>query len=488
MEKKCACGCGEILKNIKNKYIVGHSNRDPEIKAKKEKSYIQKYGVSNPSKSLEIKNKKEQTNFKKFGSKYASQNIDIKNKLKQMWISKYGVDNPSKIDRVKKIISEKVKASREKVREKTQKTFYKTILLRLHEEGKLGSLEPLFDTNDYKGRSFKYPFKCKKCLSIVETNLKIYYEPLRCFNCNPKINTGGQSILEKELCDFIKKIDPDIKEQDRNIIHPMELDIVSEKHKIAIEVDGLYWHSEISGKKNKFYHSLKRKNTNQAGYRLIQIFEDEWIEKQKIVKSRIKNIFKMNFKKIYARKCKVKEITSELKSKFLKKYHIQGNDKSNLHLGLFYKDKLISVMTFNPYRIALGNTPKEHCYELVRFCSIFNFSIVGGASKLLKYFENKFKPIEIISYADKRWSEGNLYDTLNFNFIGTTQPNYWYIVKNQRKHRFSYRKSELSKILKNFDNSLSEWENMQLNGYDRIWDCGNLKYVKSYSNDFTSKI
>jgi very-short-patch-repair endonuclease len=478
--KKCLCGCGEILKNQKNKYIVGHSNRDPEIKAKKEKAFLEKYGVTNPSKSIQIKNKKEETNFKKFGTKYAAQNLDIKNKVKEQWLKKYGVDNPSKLEEVKKIISEKVKKTREEVREKTQKTFYKTILNRLKEEGKLGTLEPVFDFDEYKGRLFKYPFKCNVCSNIVETNLRLCCDTLRCFTCNPKITTGGQSFLEREVCDFVKKIDPNIKEQDRNIISPMELDIVSERHKIAIEIDGLYWHSESSGKKNKFYHLLKRKNTNNNGYKLIQIFEDEWIEKQKIVKSRIKNLFNKNFRKIYARKCIVKEISSDLKSKFLKKYHIQGNDKSNLHLGLFYKNRLISVMTFNPYRIALGNKSKKDCYELTRFCSIFNFSIVGGASKLLKYFEKKYKPKEIISYADRRWSDGNLYKLLNFNLVGETQPNYWYIIRNQRKHRFAYRKSELPKLLKIYDQNLTEWDNMQLNGYDRIWDCGSLKFEKKY--------
>jgi hypothetical protein len=478
--KKCFCGCGEILKNQKNKYIVGHSNRDPEIKAKKEKTYLQKFGVTNPSKSIDIKNKKEETNLKKFGTKFASQNNDIKNKTKINFLKKYGVDNPSKHSEIKKIISDKVKASREKVREKTQKKFYKTVLLRLQNEGKLGTLEPLFNIEEYNGRLLTYPFKCKVCSSIMETNLRISYDPLRCFTCNPKITTGGQSLLEKEICDYVKKLDPNIKEQDRKTIFPMELDILSEKHKIAVEIDGLYWHSEISGKKNKFYHLSKRKNTTNAGYKLIQIFEDEWIEKSKIVKSRLKNCFNKNIKKIYARKCEVKKISSEYKSKFLNKYHIQGNDKSNIHLGLFYKNRLVSVMTFNSYRIALGNKPKENCYELTRFCSIFNFSIVGGASKLLKYFEIHYKPKELLSYADKRWSDGNLYKKLGFDLIGETQPNYWYIVKNKRKHRFAYRKSELSKILNIFDSNLTEWENMQLNNYDRIWDCGSIKFQKSY--------
>ena len=33
-----------------------------------------------------------------------------------------------------------------------------------------------------------------------------------------------------------------------------------------------------------------------------------------------------------------------------------------------------------------------------------------------------------------------------------------------------------------FDESKSEWQNMQDNGYDRIFDCGNLVFVKSYNS------
>jgi very-short-patch-repair endonuclease len=319
MEKKlCKCGCGIELKNIKNTYILGHSNRSPDVKLKKAQIFLNKYGVDNPSKLKEVKEKKEKTNLQKFGTKYASQNDDIKKEVKEKWIEKYGVDNPSKLPEIRKIISEKSKASREIVREKTQKSFYKTILKRLYEEGKMGTLEPMFDYNDYRGRLFKYPFKCKKCSTTFETNLRIAYEPLRCFTCSPKIDTGGQSILEKEICDYVKTLDYNIKEQNRTIISPLELDIVSETHKIAIEVDGLYWHSETSGNKNKFYHSTKKKLTNDAGYKLIQIFEDEWMEKQKTVKSRLKNLFNKNSRKIYARKCIVKKISSEIKSKFLK--------------------------------------------------------------------------------------------------------------------------------------------------------------------------
>lgn len=100
-------------------------------------------------------------------------------------------------------------------------------------------------------------------------------------------------------------------------------------------------------------------------------------------------------------------------------------------------------------------------------------------NKLISFFIKNYQPKSIVTYADRRWSDGNLYKTINFKYIGTTSPNYWYIDKSHKKryHRFNFRKNILNKKIENFDPSLTEWQNMQLNGYDRIWDCGHLKFL-----------
>ena len=107
-------------------------------------------------------------------------------------------------------------------------------------------------------------------------------------------------------------------------------------------------------------------------------------------------------------------------------------------------------------------------------------NIVGGASKLLAYFIKVYKPIKIISYADRRWSTGNLYEKLGFTFISNTSPNYYYINigngSDIRHHRYGFAKHTLQEKLPIFNDSLSEWKNMQVNGWDRIWDCGSIKY------------
>lgn len=43
-------------------------------------------------------------------------------------------------------------------------------------------------------------------------------------------------------------------------------------------------------------------------------------------------------------------------------------------------------------------------------------------------------------------------------------------------HRTAFQKHLLEKKLEYFNPSLSEWDNMVINGYDRIWDCGTLVY------------
>lgn len=328
------------------------------------------------------------------------------------------------------------------------------------------------------------------------TNLSIDKAKLRCKTCNNEfytsfrngrgqyidINTklcpncrSGNSQEEDSLFNYIKSIySGKIHRHDRNIIEPLELDIVLDDLNIAIEYDGLYWHNSTNIKST--YHLLKTNFCNNKGIRLIHIFEDEWNYKRNIVKSRLKHIIcKTNNRKIYARNCIVKEITTNEKNIFLTKYHIQGQDSAKIKYGLFYKNRLVAVMTFVKSRFN-----KNYEYELCRYATISNFTIIGGAGKLLKYFERTHKPTSLVSYADRRWSNGNLYKCLGFNLLRKSQPNYWYIKGDKRYHRIGFQKNKLSKIFTTFNPSLTEEQNMKLAGYDRIYDCGNLVFIKEF--------
>jgi len=282
---------------------------------------------------------------------------------------------------------------------------------------------------------------------------------------------------EGEVKEFISSLKIIFEENNRTILDGKELDVYIPSHNLAIEYDGLYWHSEQY--LDKDYHLTKTELCEAKGIKLIHIFEDEWIYKQDIVKSRLMNLFGLSSNKIYARKCVIKEISSKESKEFLNTNHIQGGVNSKHNIGLYYNNELVSLMTFGNLRKSLGNKSNENTYELLRFCNKLNTNVIGGADKLLKYFIKTYNPKEIISYADRRWSQGDLYDKLGFDFVHNSKPNYFYINKGKREYRFKYRKDVLVK--EGFDKNKTEHEIMKERGFNRIYDCGNKKYVLKLS-------
>jgi len=318
---------------------------------------------------------------------------------------------------------------------------------------------------EYVNAFTQLKFKCTKG-HINSIRWNSWQQGQRCSSCSHITSRAEQEIFE-----FISSYFSDAVQKDRNIISPLELDIIIPSNKIAIEYCGLYWHSENGGHKGRKYHLNKLERCANVGYRLITIFEDEFMFNKELVFDRLKYILGISENdSIYARKCEIKEITPKQARDFCKQYHTQGYVGSKVRLGAFFGNELVAVMTFSKPSIAKGNYNTNQ-YELSRFCTVGN--VVGIASKLLKYFENNYTPETIFSYADRRWSDGGLYNKLGFEFSHYSTPNYWYIVDGKRVHRFAFRKSVIGG-----DKSLTEWEIMQSNGYDRIWDCGNYKFMK----------
>lgn len=288
----------------------------------------------------------------------------------------------------------------------------------------------------------------------------------------PKCSDWGISKQEKELYSFIKSIRPDAVISDRSLIYPYELDIVIPSKKIAIEYCGLYWHSELMGK-DRNYHLNKKELCNKLGYKLLIIFEDEFVSKKDVLFSMLSSILgssKLNI--IYGRECAIRQIDSKEASAFCNANHLQGYADSSVKLGAFSKDRLVAVMTFSKPPLSKGyNNCKEGVWELSRFCSLINYRIVDISSKMVRFFVRNYNYNMIFSYVDYRWSDGNMYSTIGFSYCGKTKPNYWYFKNNKdRIHRFALRKSSTD------SEHITEWELRKTQGWNRIWDCGNLKY------------
>lgn len=310
---------------------------------------------------------------------------------------------------------------------------------------------------------------CPGCNSKFDITLQYFspskYRGQRCINCDNNYSyiSKGEQEIYNYVCSLVGAAN--VKQCDRSQIFK-ELDIFVPSASIAIEYCGLYWHSDNF--KDKKYHLDKVERCIKKGIQLITIFEDEWHTSPEIVKSVINSKLGKG-ERIHARECIVKEITSKEANIFVKKYHLQGSGRSNHRYGLFHNDDLVSVMTFSNSNISR----RLNDWEINRFCTQFDTSIIGGASKLFKKFMNDVNPESVISYADRRWSDGAVYEKMNFTLDSITPVNQWYWKPNDftRYHRYSLRKN------KDNDQNLTEYENRSNQGWLRIWDCGNLKYV-----------
>jgi len=429
---------------------------------KTDETILEHYGtVENYHRNRIEKSKK--ACLEKYGSTNWIQSEIGKTKFKQIIFGKYGVENVSQLEDVKT-----------KIRKQINLNTYEN-LKRFQ-----SIVKPLFKSENYHGnnKTDLYDWLCCKC----GKPFKDYYDNgaiPRCLSCFPHT----RSAIEGQIKEFLDNKHIQYIQTTKSILKNFkELDFYIKDKQLAIEVDGLYWHSEISGNKDKNYHLAKTLECEKMNIKLIHIFEDEIINKSTLIEQKLKHILGLIQKSIPARKCLVKEIDHRIKNKFMNKYHIQGEDKSAINLGLYYKNRLVAMMTFSKLRKALGQIHKEGSWELSRYATIANFNIIGGAGKLLKHFERTYNPLKLITYADRRWSQGNMYNQLGFNLDHISPPNYWYVLHNHRRriHRFNFRKNVLKDKLKTFDSKLTEWENMQLNGHDRIWDCGNLVFIKNY--------
>lgn len=341
-----------------------------------------------------------------------------------------------------------------------------------------------FSMSVYKGMKNKIlihclnKFKNGKEHGILETTPEKFlnYE----YGC-PYCAKSGISNEETEVYQFIASlIGEDKIERSRRDILPnnKQLDMFISSMNIAIEFDGLFWHSTGSPSyKGNMDLLWKTRECQKLGIRLIHIFEDEWDKHPEIVKDKLSYILgcSKEKKKIGARKCLIRAISKSESDSFLEMNHIQGKASASVYLGAFYQGKLVSVMLFK-------KTGKDNEYELNRFASDNSYVIQGIASKLLKYFLKMNLAKSIISFADRRWTDesNNVYSKLGFNACSIVKPTYWYIKRGGLKHRFhkfNFRKKTL--IQNNPEICLSDMSELQMTqslGYFRIYDCGLIKY------------
>lgn len=356
---------------------------------------------------------------------------------------------------------------------------------------KIGAISTSTNCGDYELLSYKKGGVCTikflQTNNICDVTISGYLTGMIWDNSiSKKISTSKG---EKEVYEFIKSLLPEnteIIENCNQTIKPKHLDIYIPSLNLAFEYNGLYWHSS-NFICDKNYHINKTNECASQDIKLIHIFSDEWNNKQEIVKSRIRNLLSKTLNFVYARKCVIKEVSLNDTKLFNEENHLQGHGmNTNINIGLYRENELVSLMSFRKYKDKIDG------YELNRFSNKLNTNVIGGASKLLKYFEKKYKPKSLLTYAHRTWSTGNLYELLGFAFVELSNAGYGYCFQGE-DYLHSRQKFMKHKLIEmgwykeeddlNLETRKTEERIMCEKGYFRVYDCGNLIYLKDYSLD-----
>ena len=269
---------------------------------------------------------------------------------------------------------------------------------------------------------------------------------------------------ENEVFEFVKSLGLKCNQSNREFLGRQEIDVYIPILKLGIECNGLLWHNEIH--KSEDFHLSKSNACAEQGINLVHIFEDEWLYKNEIVKGILKTLVNSNGKKVRAINCIVKNVEASNAKTFLEENHIDGSIESDINIGLYHGNELVSIMSFN--KIEDGK------HNITRACNLLDVTVIGGYKKLFEYFINTFKPSEITAFANIRWPNEKIYESLGFKHVEDTAPDYFYVIGSHRKDKSSYTKDILTN--EGYDSSKTEHEIMLERGIYRIYDCGKRSY------------
>lgn len=292
-----------------------------------------------------------------------------------------------------------------------------------------------------------------------------------CSNCSSSILVSRG---EQEIADYLtQELELNIEQSNRKILHGLELDIYIPEKNLAIEYNGLYWHSTIHQKDSKS-HQTKYERSRDAGIQLIQIWEDEWRDKPELVKRLLAHKLGVSNKPLVgARNTIIQKATLTEAKTFLEEYHLRGHASGSYYLGLREKKtkRLVAIMILVKRHNEMGVT-----LEIVRYAT--STRVPGGFTKLLKYVETTFRPSRLVTFADHCTSNGGLYEQNDFIAEKELKPDYRYFVKD-KLHKFGYRlkrfKRDPSLLWKP---GLTETQLSALNDLPRIYDAGKTRWTK----------
>jgi hypothetical protein len=320
----------------------------------------------------------------------------------------------------------------------------------------------ILDDDGYKSRKgTAILVRHNRCGHVQERTLYSLEESDFCPSCSPKESRG-----QLEIAEFIKGLKVRVEVSDRSVLAPKELDIWVPDHNLAVEFNGLFWHTEQF--LDKKYHSEKTRLCREKGIHLLHVWEDEWRDKRPIVESMIKYRLGHTAQSAGARKCKLVEIDAKTRKSFFEQFHIDGDVAAKKAWGLSYKDELVAVMSIRrPFHKKWSNR-----FEVARFAVALGWSVPGALSRLsttaLRFCERSSQ-VGLLSYLDERMSSVRGWKPSGWKLDSVSGPTFWWTDNKQRINRF--------KVRANTANGLTQKQAAERANVKKIWGCNQQVWI-----------
>lgn len=424
---------GKLFGFIRDTYNIKCTN---EEKLKKmQQTCLKKYGVTNPYASKEVQNKIIQQNLKNFGVKYNTQRKDMINKTKQTKKERYDDENYNNREKVKQTCLKKYG-----VEHPNQIAMPENVYKILHNKTLLQ--EQILSLGEKKNRTL---INLQKSLNYYSSIIGQY---VNLYNLNDLINYSNIiSNDELEIHSFLNDNNIPFEKNNRTILNKKELDVYIPEYNLAIEYNGTYWHSELY--KDKNYHFNKSRLCEEKGIRLIHVWEYEWSNKRQcpILKNIILSACGKIQNKIYARNCRLEIKKSNEMKQFFEENNIQGFRGGKFAICLIYNNEIVMAYMMGSAFFGKG----KYEWEVIRGATKLGYTVVGGASKIWKYFKDNYNPKSCVYYVDYNYFNGNSIFHLDDNFkLIKIQPSFknWWVNENLIKNREPKKNKEIKELKK----------------------------------------
>lgn len=488
-----------------SKYGVKHALQSDEIRSRIAQTNLQKYGVENIFSSPEFRSHVQDLNQERYGVDHYVESDDFKKKRDATWAEKYG-GNPwscqdvrDKCNQTNLLLYGNIwPQCTDDVRQKQIDTFIAHRAAQIQDEdARQNYLEFKHDPKKYIEEHHRLGINIEDMAKdLGYSDGTMLYDYVHKHGMEDVLRWSGMSKMEQEILDFIHLLDPsiEVRVHDRTVIYPKELDLYLPQYKIGIECNPTITHNSTFVIGNVLgnltypvtpidYHIMKTNRCEDQGVFLFHVFGYEWKNHKNVLLSMIQNLLGRNESKYYARKLNVREVSPKDAIQFLELNHRQGSANSLIRLGLYDGDMLVSLMTFGHARRTIGSPEDQsnNVIELIRFCNLVNTSVIGGASKLFKYYIQNYNPSKVVSFSDRAHTKGNLYSTLGFHEVSRSNPGYVWVnlSTNLYFNRLSCQKRNLPKLLGEPDldtKNQTEEQIMSSRGFVQVFDSGTIRW------------